>query len=130
MNPSEGLRLAEARRQLPQMALRLGSREAVQEGFLRLHPDLSEALGESLCALDLESLASSRSPAWLRSAASSRCSASSGTRSARGTSEPKITAGPATAEYPDAPAERGEAAVLAAEFESRFGHGMDGARAA
>ncbi len=48
MNAADARRLTQARRQLPEMARRLGSREAVQEEFLRLNPDLMAALGESL----------------------------------------------------------------------------------
>jgi len=48
MNAPDARRLIQARRQLPEMARRLGSREAVQEEFLRLNPDLMAALGESL----------------------------------------------------------------------------------
>src|ERR1700744_216475 len=44
---SDVRRLAEIRRQLPAMAMRLGSREAVREEFVRLHPDLLATLGES-----------------------------------------------------------------------------------
>lgn len=47
MNAPDARRLAEARRQLPQMALRLGSREAVRSEFLRLYPDLLPVLGEA-----------------------------------------------------------------------------------
>ncbi len=48
MNPADARRLAEARRQLPEMAQRHTSLEAVCAEFLRLHPDLVPVLGESL----------------------------------------------------------------------------------
>ncbi len=47
MTLADARSLAEAKRQLPQMALRLGSRKAVREEFLRQYPDLMPILGES-----------------------------------------------------------------------------------
>ena len=48
MNPFDALRLREAKRQLPQIAMRLGSREAIHTEFMRLYPDLMPTLGESM----------------------------------------------------------------------------------
>lgn len=41
-------RLRQAKRQLPEIAIRLGSREAIHNEFLRRYPDLMPALGETL----------------------------------------------------------------------------------
>ena len=48
MNLFDAFRLREAKKQLPQIAMRFGSREAIHTEFTRLYPDLMPALGESL----------------------------------------------------------------------------------
>jgi hypothetical protein len=48
MKAADSRRLAEARRNIPERAQKLGSIEAVCAEFVRLNPDLLAPLGESL----------------------------------------------------------------------------------
>jgi hypothetical protein len=132
MNPSEGRRLAEARRQLPQMALRLGSREAVQEEFLRLHPDLLAALGESLLRRWIwESLRQLKEPSLAEIGGQLPLFGQFGDEIRTRDEWTQDHYRAYYRRYSNA-ATRNAAKlrVLAAEFESRFGHGIDEARAA
>jgi hypothetical protein len=130
--PADVRRLAEARRQLPQMALRLGSREAVQKEFLRLHPDLLAVLGESLLKRWIwESLRQLKEPSLAEAGGQLPLFGQFGDEIR---TRDEWTPDHYRAYYlryaNAATRNAAKLRVLAAEFEERFGHGIGEARAA
>jgi hypothetical protein len=127
MSRADTRRLAEARGKLPELAMRLKSREAIRGEFLRMHADLMPVLGESVLSRWIwESLRQLKGAAEPEDGGQLPLF---GNFSGEIRAREDWTRGDYAIYYRRylnaAERNRAKLRLLAAEFEDRFGHGID-----